>query len=74
MDEAEVAFRPEIGFAVLLRDQRGFRCLDRLEHRRAPVIGAIDAHAKVDLLAARIVGMHLDQRQQRVGRSGFQFL
>ncbi len=72
MDEAQVAFRAEIGFAVLLLDQRAFRRLDRREHRRAPVIGAIDAHAKVDLVAARIVGIHLDQRQQRIGRLGFQ--
>ena len=72
LDEAHVAFRAEIGFGVLGIDQHLLRRLDRGEHRRCAVLGAIDPDAEVDLVAARIGGVEADQGEEGVGRLGFE--
>ena len=68
MDETHIAFRPEISLGILLRDQRRLGSLDAGKDRGCPVCGTIDAHAKIDLVRARIGVKQLDQRQQRIGR------
>jgi len=67
MDEAHVAFRAEVGLGILLGDQLPFGRLDRAEHRGRPLVGSIDAHAKIDLVGARVGIVELDQRKKRVG-------
>ena len=69
MDKAHVAFGAEIGLAescvstsfcsaALIAPNTGV----------APLSGAVNADAKVDLVVARVGGVELDQREQRVGR------
>ena len=67
VDKAHVAFRPQIGFGILRFEQLRLSRLDRGEHRGRPRIGAIDAHAQVDLVGPRVGVVELDQREQRIG-------
>ena len=68
MDEAHVAFRPEIGLGVLLIDKLLLGRLDRTEHRRGALPRAIDPHAEIDLVGTRIGVVQLDQREEGIGR------
>ena len=72
IDKTDIAFRPQIAFGILRIDERLFRRLDRAEHRGGALAGAIDAHAKVNLVRAFVSGVEFDQRQQRIGRLGFE--
>ena len=70
MDELHVALGAEISFRILFLDQLALGRLDRTEHRRAALAGAVDADAEVDLVGPRVLVVQLDQREQRVGRLG----
>ena len=69
-DEAQVAFRAKVAFGFLLIDQPLLGLLDRAEHRGRPIVGAIHADAKVDLVGAAVRSIELDQREQRIGSLG----
>ena len=68
IDEANVTFRAEIGFAVLRIDQPLFRRLDRGKNRGRALLSSVNADAKVDLVLTRIGGVETDEGEQRVGR------
>jgi hypothetical protein len=67
MDEAHVALGAEVGFGVLNLQQLFLGGLHRLEHGRGAGVGAVDAHAQVNLVLAGVRIVELDQRQKRVG-------
>lgn len=58
---------PEIGLRSLFGEQQLLSGLDRPHDRRGPVIGAEDAHSKVDLGSPGIIPVHRDQAKKRVG-------
>jgi len=68
VDELHVALGAEVGLGILLIDQLLLGRLDRGEHRRVALPGAIDAYPEVDLVGARIGTIELDQGEERVGR------
>ena len=67
MHEAHVALRPEIGLAVLFGEQLTLRRFDGREHRGRTVVRAIDADTQIYLPRPRVIGVHLDEREERVG-------
>ena len=67
MDKAHIAFGAEVTFRGLGIDQLLFGRLDCAEYRGAALPGAINPDAKIDLVAARVIVVELDQREQRVG-------
>ena len=70
--EPLVALRPQIGLAVLRRDQAHFGLLHRLHHRGMAVIVAEHADAQVDLVRSGVGTERPDQAKQRVGGLGDQ--
>ena len=48
--------------------------LDRSEDRGFAGIGAIDPYAQIDLVGAIVGVVELDQREERIGRLGFEVL
>ena len=67
VDEAHVAFRPEVGLRILCFQQLALGRLDAGEHRSGAAVGAVNAHAEIDLVGPGISVVELDQREQRVG-------
>ncbi len=72
LDEAHIAFGPEVALGILLLEQPGFRALDGGKHRGRALAGAIDADPEVDLVLAIVVGVQFDQREQRIGGLGLE--
>jgi hypothetical protein len=70
MDEAHVAFGAEIGLGILRIEQPLLGGLDRRENRSRAIGRAIDTHAQIDLVRARIGIVQLDQRKQCIGGLG----
>ncbi|MCY1224055.1 hypothetical protein D9M72_361990 [compost metagenome] len=66
IDKDEVAFRADIGLAVLRGEKPLFRFLDRAEDRRVACLVAVDADAEIDLSGARVLAIKPDQGQQRI--------
>src|SRR5690606_14688882 len=54
VDEAHVAFGPEVGLGSLLVHQPLLGRLDRAEHRGLALAGTIDADAEVDFVDTRV--------------------
>ena len=74
IDKAQVAFGAEIALGILRIDQPLFGSLDRAEDGCCPVIRAVDAHPEINFVVARILRVHLDEREQRVGGLGFELV